>query len=87
MAGYKPCVAVFAPFARVEGPKQALSSYLDATNFEAFANLTDNAFNFWHLVASLHKGSAFRFGDVGYSDVQAAGGAAQLSVPAVAAPT
>ncbi len=64
------CAVVFAPFAAVDGVRQAISPYLEIGGSGPSANLTDNAFNLWHLVGSLHKGAALRFGDVGYSDTQ-----------------
>src|SRR5450432_1650357 len=63
-------LAAFAPFVVTDGLKAGFSSYLDADNYAAFSNLTNNAFNLWHIVASIHKGSAFKFGDVGYADTQ-----------------
>jgi Gpi18-like mannosyltransferase len=73
------CVIAFAPFAIVDGVRQSISSYLEIGGPGPSANLTDNAFNVWHLVASIHKGAAIRFGDVGYSDTQSVVGTLTFS--------
>lgn len=52
------CAVIVAPFFLNSG-LDALSPYLKSS--DAFPFLTNNAFNFWYAIASIHKGSLLQF--------------------------
>lgn len=67
------CVAVVVPFALRSPLVEVLSPYLRAG--DAYPNLTNNAYNTWYALASLHKGGEVLFEDPQYRD----------SIPVIAA--
>ncbi|MEP7289578.1 MAG: glycosyltransferase 87 family protein [Chloroflexota bacterium] len=60
------CIVIITPFAVVTGIVDALASYLNAG--DAFPFMTNNAYNFWYAVASLHKGAELKVFEPAYKD-------------------
>jgi Gpi18-like mannosyltransferase len=60
------CLAMFAPFMTATPPDVVLAPYLKAS--DAFPYFSNNAYNFWHGVATIEKGAYVPFEDRAYRD-------------------